>query len=85
MSITPILSQTTTETSSVIIDVTLLELDYIISCTDTKLSTLILQYTFLLDEVTDKMIIHSIACNLSMLYNEVAKRAINSQWESFKN
>jgi hypothetical protein len=84
MSFTPTLLTTTQNTSSVITDVALLELDYIISCTETKLNTLIMQYTFLLDEVTDKMLIHSIACNLSMLYNEVAKRAINAQWESFK-
>jgi hypothetical protein len=85
MSITPTLSHTTVNTSSVITDVALLELDYVMSITDSKLNTLIMQYSFLLDQVTDKMIIHSIACNLSMLYNEVAKRAINAQWESFKS
>jgi hypothetical protein len=85
MSFTAQLSTNQPTLSITITDYALLELDYIQSLTDEKLQSNISIYTLMLDSADKKMDIYSIACNLSMLYNEVAKRAINSQWESFNN
>jgi hypothetical protein len=84
MSITAQLSTNQPTLSIKITNYALLELDYIQSLTDEKLQSNISIYTLMLDNADKKMDIYSIACNLSMLYNEVAKRAINEVWEGFK-